>query len=94
MAPIAAVRVKAHLDREEALLADPSSCAALLGASSQRLLTDLNTLGFLFEALAAHDIRSTPELGTHRSITTGNVTAGSRSTWVWNVRTGTGPRLR
>lgn len=42
---------------EKRLLADPSLSAALLGASSQRLLTDLNTLGFLFEALVAHDLR-------------------------------------
>ena len=42
---------------EKRFLADPSLSAALLGASSQRLLTDLNTLGFLFEALVAHDLR-------------------------------------
>ena len=42
---------------EKRLLADPSLSAALLGAASQRLLTDLNTLGFLFEALVAHDLR-------------------------------------
>lgn len=42
---------------EKRLLADPSLSAALLGASSQRLLTDLNTLGFLFEGLVAHDLR-------------------------------------
>lgn len=42
---------------EKRLLADPSLAAALLGSSSQRLLSDLRTLGFLFEALVAHDLR-------------------------------------
>lgn len=38
-------------------LADPSLAAALLGAGSQRLLAGLNTLGFLFESQAVHDLR-------------------------------------
>lgn len=42
---------------EKRLLADPSLAAGLLGCSSQRLLSDLRTLGFLFEALVAHDLR-------------------------------------
>lgn len=39
------------------LLADPSLAAALLDASADRLAGDLGTLGFLFEALVAHDLR-------------------------------------
>ncbi|MGQ0465246.1 MAG: ATP-binding protein [Sporichthyaceae bacterium] len=42
---------------EKRMLADPSLAAALLRASTQRLRGDLNTLGFLFEALVAHDLR-------------------------------------
>lgn len=42
---------------EKRLLADPSLAAALLGCSSQRLISDLRTLGFLFESLVAHDLR-------------------------------------
>lgn len=38
-------------------LADPSLSAALLGADRHRLLTDPNTLGFLFESLATRDLR-------------------------------------
>lgn len=36
---------------------DPSLAAALLGASHEKLLGDLNTLGFLFEALCERDLR-------------------------------------
>ncbi len=53
-----AVRSAARLAvTEKRFLADPSLAAALLGCSSQRLLSDLRTLGFLFEALVAHDLR-------------------------------------
>lgn len=38
-------------------LADPSLAAALLGAGSDRLFGDLNTLGFLFECQVVHDLR-------------------------------------
>ncbi len=36
---------------------DPSLAAALLGATPKKLLGDLNTLGFLFEALCERDLR-------------------------------------
>lgn len=48
------VRVK---QAEKRHLADPSLAAALLGATPDRLLQDLNTLGFLFEALCERDLR-------------------------------------
>ncbi|MFT3872654.1 MAG: DUF4143 domain-containing protein [Nocardioides sp.] len=38
-------------------LADPSLAAALLGMTPTRMLTDLETTGFLFESLVAHDLR-------------------------------------
>lgn len=38
-------------------LGDPSMAAALLGMSSERMLSDIETLGFLFESLVAHDLR-------------------------------------
>ena len=38
-------------------LADPSLAAALLGASTDRLLADPETLGFLFESQVVHDLR-------------------------------------
>lgn len=38
-------------------LVDPSLAAALLGANEKRLASDLNTLGFLFEALCIRDLR-------------------------------------
>lgn len=38
-------------------LVDPSLAASLLGAGPQRLLEDLNTLGYLFESLATRDLR-------------------------------------
>ena len=37
-------------------LADPSLAAAALGATPKRLMGDLNTLGFLFEALCERDL--------------------------------------
>ena len=37
--------------------ADPSLAAAALGATSQTLLADLNTLGLLFESLVVRDLR-------------------------------------
>lgn len=39
------------------MLADPSLAAALLGMSSERMIQDLRTTGFLFESLVAHDLR-------------------------------------
>lgn len=39
------------------LLADPSLAATLLQMSPSRMLDDLRTAGFLFECLAAHDLR-------------------------------------
>lgn len=38
-------------------LGDPSLAATLLQMSSERMLADLETTGFLFESLAAHDLR-------------------------------------
>ncbi|MCL2736573.1 MAG: DUF4143 domain-containing protein [Propionibacteriaceae bacterium] len=38
-------------------LADPSLAAAALGASAERLVTDVETLGLLFEALVVRDLR-------------------------------------
>ena len=38
-------------------LADPSLSCALLGMNAEGLMGDLNTLGFLFEALCEHDLR-------------------------------------
>src|SRR5699024_1957362 len=38
-------------------LADPSLAAALLNISATRMLDDLETTGFLFESLVAHDVR-------------------------------------
>lgn len=37
-------------------LADPSLAAALLGATPEKLIADLNTMGFLFEALCERDL--------------------------------------
>lgn len=48
------VRVK---QVEKRHFADPSLAAALLGATEEKLLGDLNTLGFLFEALCERDLR-------------------------------------
>lgn len=39
------------------MLADVSLSASLLGMSATRMLNDLATTGFLFEALVAHDLR-------------------------------------
>ena len=41
---------------EKRHLADPSLAAALLGATPAKLIQDLNTLGFLFEALCERDL--------------------------------------
>ena len=38
-------------------LGDPSLAASLLQMSPDRMLNDLNTTGFLFESLVAHDLR-------------------------------------
>ncbi|GAB1432906.1 hypothetical protein MASR2M29_15310 [Spirochaetota bacterium] len=48
------VRVK---QAEKRLLSDPSLAAALLKASPDKLLSDLNTLGFLFESLCLRDLK-------------------------------------
>ena len=48
------VRVK---QAEKRHFADPSLAAALLGATEEKLLGDLNTLGFLFETLCERDLR-------------------------------------
>ncbi len=48
------VRVK---QAEKRHFCDPSIAAALLKATPQKLLRDLNTLGFLFEALVVRDLR-------------------------------------
>ena len=48
------VRVK---QAEKRHFADPSLAADLLGATEEKLLGDLNTLGFLFEALCERDLR-------------------------------------
>ena len=42
---------------EKRHFADPSLACALLGATPEKLLGDLNTLGFLFEALCERDLR-------------------------------------
>lgn len=52
------VRSRARLTAtQKRLLADPSLSASLLNCSSTRLLKDIETLGFQFEALVAHDLR-------------------------------------
>lgn len=43
------------------MLADPSLVAALLDMSPARMLDDLETTGFLFESLVAHDLRAYAE---------------------------------
>ena len=54
-APIrSSVRVK---QQEKRHFCDPSLACALLGATPAMLLNDLNTLGFLFEALVERDLR-------------------------------------
>ena len=42
---------------EKRHLSDPSLAAALLKATPEMLLNDLNTLGFLFEALCERDMK-------------------------------------
>ena len=48
------IRIK---QAEKRHLSDPSLAAALLKASPEMLLQDLNTLGFLFEALCERDLK-------------------------------------
>lgn len=48
------VRIK---QAEKRHLADPSLAVALLGATAETLLQDLETLGFLFESLCERDLR-------------------------------------
>lgn len=48
------VRIK---QSEKRHFTDPSLASALLHATPEKLLGDLNTLGFLFEALCEHDLR-------------------------------------
>jgi len=52
------LRSKARLGKtEKRHLVDPSLAATLMGCGPQRLLSDLNTLGFLFESLVTRDVR-------------------------------------
>ena len=48
------IRIK---QAEKRQLSDPSLAAALLNATPEMLLNDLNTLGFLFEALCERDLK-------------------------------------
>lgn len=48
------IRIK---QAEKRHLSDPSLAAALLNATPEMLLNDLNTLGFLFEALCERDLK-------------------------------------
>ncbi len=48
------IRIKKSAKRH---FVDPSLAASLLGASEEMLINDLNTLGFLFEALVERDLR-------------------------------------
>lgn len=48
------IRVK---QLEKRHFVDPSLACALLGATSEKLIGDLNTLGFLFESLCERDLR-------------------------------------
>lgn len=53
----APVRSKSRLrTKPKRYFADPSLAASLLGTSSQRLLGDGQTFGFLFESLCVHDL--------------------------------------
>lgn len=53
-----AVRSSKRLtSKPKRLLADPSLAAALLNMSPKRMIDDLETTGFLFESLVAHDLR-------------------------------------
>ncbi|MFC6145735.1 ATP-binding protein [Corynebacterium nasicanis] len=49
-------------------LADPSLAASLLGATPDRLLTDLETLGILFESQAIHDLRVVAQANRARGV--------------------------
>ncbi|MDO5513161.1 ATP-binding protein [Corynebacterium sp.] len=49
-------------------LADPSLAAALLGATPQRLLADLETLGILFESQTIHDLRVVAQANRARGV--------------------------
>ena len=52
------LRSKARVQQaEKRHLADPSLACALLRATPQKLLRDLNTFGFLFEAMVERDLR-------------------------------------
>lgn len=42
---------------EKRHFSDPAMAAAILNLTDKKLLSDLNTFGFLFEALAEHDLR-------------------------------------
>ena len=42
---------------EKRHFSDPAMAAALLGITQEKLMKDLNTFGFLFEALVEHDLR-------------------------------------
>ncbi|AKK09416.1 DUF4143 domain-containing protein [Corynebacterium testudinoris] len=49
-------------------LADPSMAAALLGAGPTRLLSDLETLGILFESQVVHDLRVIAQANRARGV--------------------------
>ncbi|MDO5670679.1 MAG: ATP-binding protein [Corynebacterium sp.] len=49
-------------------LADPSLAALLLGATPNHLLTDLETLGILFESQAIHDLRVVAQANRARGV--------------------------
>ena len=54
----AKLRSSIHIKQaEKRHLSDPSLAAALLNATPEMLLNDLNTLGFLFEALCERDLK-------------------------------------
>ena len=42
--------------QEKRHLSDPSLSASLLGLTAKKMLSDLNTMGFLFESLVEHDL--------------------------------------
>ncbi|VEI13291.1 ATP-binding protein [Trueperella bialowiezensis] len=49
-------------------LADPSLAAALLNATSDRLMGELETLGFLFESQVVHDLRVYAQANSARGV--------------------------
>ena len=49
-------------------LVDPSLAAALMGAGSERLLVEPETLGYLFESQVVHDLRVYAQAGAARGV--------------------------